>query len=486
MRTLVTAVAILFHVFMISHTALAIGSAQVDLTEASTKLKLDLVDTRESSDFYLPVSARALRALGPIQVLAPTDSPFLWKVLATADGETWRTLGTFELMDGEIPEQADAPRLEGDPVPIRFVVGQLTVASTSGAVLVVASVAALGDQPLLPHEARTFVVQRVVGDQESALAEARHLQAAIANHEAVAVGNAPSSDATDRPGRAIGASTPCESACDSAFQVKINACNSGYATCTAGATAGFSLCLLTCAPTGPGCTACAIAYAAALVICDINVQSCRDVARSDRSACLASCPPLEPWVPCDDIGPCDDTPIVVNLAGTGGFRFTSGEDGVLFDLNGDGTLDRTAWIEPGNEQGFLVLDRNANGMIDDGRELFGAVTEQPISDEPNGYLALAVFDEPASGGNGDGQISSQDTVFDLLNVWIDENHDGLSQPVELRALGEAGVVSISLNYVVSGRRDRHGNFLRYTALVQMDDRVAQCVDVIFVQAEGGP
>lgn len=203
-------------------------------------------------------------------------------------------------------------------------------------------------------------------------------------------------------------------------------------------------------------------------------------------ACLANCPPLEPWVPCDDIGPCDDTPIVVNLAGTGGLQLTSGEDAVLFDLNGDGTLDRTAWIEPGNEQGFLVLDRNANGMIDDGRELFGAVTEQPISDEPNGCLALAVFDEPASGGNGDGQMSSQDTVFDLLNVWIDENHDGLSQPVELRALGEAGVVSISLNYVVSGRRDRHGNFLRYTALVQMDDRVAQCVDVIFVQVEGGP
>lgn len=176
MRTLAVTAAILFHLFIIYHTSLAMDSAQVDSTEASTTLKLDLADTRESSDDYLPVSARALRALGPIQVLAPTDLPFLWRVLATADGETWRTLGTFELRDGEIPAQADAPKLKGDPVPIRFVVGKLTVPATSGAVLVVASVAALGDQPLLPHDARTFVVQRVVGDHESALAEARHLR----------------------------------------------------------------------------------------------------------------------------------------------------------------------------------------------------------------------------------------------------------------------------------------------------------------------
>ena len=158
----------------------------------------------------------------------------------------------------------------------------------------------------------------------------------------------------------------------------------------------------------------------------------------------------------------------------------------MFDLDGNGSLNRTAWTEPDERLAFLVLDRNANGTIDDGIELFGASTPQPASTEPNGFLALAMLDDRAVGGNGDGRLTSEDELFNLLNLWIDANHDGQSQASELMSLGEAGVQSVKLDYVISNRRDRHGNLLRYKTLVRMSDRVVEAVDVLFAQADSEP
>jgi hypothetical protein len=110
-----------------------------------------------------------------------------------------------------------------------------------------------------------------------------------------------------------------------------------------------------------------------------------------------------------------------------------------FDLNADGIKDQTSWLD--SNDGFLVLDRNGNGTIDDGRELFG---DQHGAD--NGFKELAKFDE-----NGDGVIDNKDSVFSKLKVWVDSNGDGVSQANELKTLAEWGINSVDLAYSTDGR-----------------------------------
>lgn len=85
------------------------------------------------------------------------------------------------------------------------------------------------------------------------------------------------------------------------------------------------------------------------------------------------------------------------------------------------------------------------------------------------------MDLPANGGNGDGVIDAKDQVFPLLRLWVDANHDGICQPGELHTLGEMGVYSFSLDYTLSGRRDRFGNVFQYKASVNRGMRNASDV-----------
>jgi len=158
------------------------------------------------------------------------------------------------------------------------------------------------------------------------------------------------------------------------------------------------------------------------------------------------------------------SPVVFDTTGRG-FHLTSLQNGVEFDLSGTGKPKRIAWTDGISGNAFLALDRNGNGLIDSGKELFGNYTDQPQSDDPNGFLALAVFDDPANGGNGDGVIDEHDSVWSRLKLWIDENHDGISQQSELYTLPELGVFSISLKYVQARRYDQYGNLFRYKGRV---------------------
>lgn len=179
------------------------------------------------------------------------------------------------------------------------------------------------------------------------------------------------------------------------------------------------------------------------------------------------------------------TPILISTEG-GDFPLTGAQDGVLFDLMGRDYFSpqpvQTAWTAAGASVGLLALDRNGDGIINNGQELFGNYTPQPPSPKKNGFLALAEFDKAENGGNGDGIISNQDAVFAQLRLWQDVNHNGLSEPGELQTLPEASIISISLGYSESRRIDRYGNLFRYRAKVR-DARGAQTSrwawDVIF-------
>lgn len=164
---------------------------------------------------------------------------------------------------------------------------------------------------------------------------------------------------------------------------------------------------------------------------------------------------------------CGYSPILIDVLGNG-FRLTDGAGGVDFDFDDDGVAGRLSWTAPGSDDAWLVLDRNDNGFIDGGSELFGSTTLQPAppaGENKNGFLALAEFDRSVNGGNRDGRIDKRDAVFQFLQLWQDTNHDGVSESSEMHSLLSLNVKAIDLEYKQSRKVDEYGNQFKYRAKV---------------------
>jgi hypothetical protein len=156
------------------------------------------------------------------------------------------------------------------------------------------------------------------------------------------------------------------------------------------------------------------------------------------------------------------SPLVLDMT-RAGFRMTSAENGVYFDLNDTGSAVRTGWTGR-NNLAFLVRDINHDGSITSGAELFGTATRLPNGQRAtNGFEALQALDS-----DGDGQFTPNDVAWNDIKLWFDLDHNGISASGEMISLDQAGITSINLNYVGVHETDPYGNQTRMRSTFRMN------------------
>ncbi|WP_426576497.1 hypothetical protein ACP179_18975 [Xenorhabdus stockiae] len=168
-----------------------------------------------------------------------------------------------------------------------------------------------------------------------------------------------------------------------------------------------------------------------------------------------------------------ETPLVIDLTGDG--ITTIAENGnILFDHDNNGIIESSGWIE--SNSAFLVWDKNKDGKINNGNELFGnnSILKNGIKAD-NGFTALADLDD-----NGDGIFDQHDSLWDSLELWVDSNHDAVTDSGELYKLSESGISSINLAYKENGFKDINGNVHGLESTVNWSNgNVTKIVDVYF-------
>ena len=167
-------------------------------------------------------------------------------------------------------------------------------------------------------------------------------------------------------------------------------------------------------------------------------------------------------------------PLVLDLDGDG-IHLTSREAGTQFDMDGDDIPDATGWTGAGD--GLLVLDQNGDGRIEGIREI---VSEWATpSATASSLAALATFDL-----NQDGQIDAGDDVFDRLQVWVDQDQDGVSATQELHTLPQLGIVALGLEEDSSEAVVMHSSLITGFAVVDYADGHQGSMAVVRFTFEG--
>lgn len=148
------------------------------------------------------------------------------------------------------------------------------------------------------------------------------------------------------------------------------------------------------------------------------------------------------------------------------------EPGPAFNWSGGASCEGTDW--PSSATPWLALDRDGDGQISSGAELFGTGTRAAGANRArHGFEALAQLDVDA-----DGAITPRDPAWSALVLWSDHDRDGQSSPDELRSLDSVGLHSLSLGHKSPFECGPDGNCLGQRADVFSNDLPAgQLVDV---------
>ena len=161
------------------------------------------------------------------------------------------------------------------------------------------------------------------------------------------------------------------------------------------------------------------------------------------------------------------TPLVIDLDGNGIQTVSRANSAGAFDLFGNGAAVQSGWIAGG--EGFLAVDKNGNGTIDDISELFGGTAKGA------GFAQLAGYDS-----NGDGVVNVSDAAFAELRVWRDANGNHQTDDGELMTLTQAGVVGLDINYTELPFLDRQGNVhLERSSAAMSSGQSVDMTDVYF-------
>ncbi len=119
---------------------------------------------------------------------------------------------------------------------------------------------------------------------------------------------------------------------------------------------------------------------------------------------------------------------------------------VRFDVDGDGTAETMTWTASGSSDGFLWLDANGNGVVDDGMELLltDPRVEAGVPPGATTFDRLVALD--SAEGGPDGALWPTEPLWRRLGVWVDRDQNARSAPEELSSLDDWAVKKLDLRY----------------------------------------